>query len=206
MIISKEEWMEAIQLYNDFKELYITCEQVDPKQQAVWQSLNELRNALDHLMRVMDIQFNGSSSHDAQHEFVRMRGHLRRAFFDICDLLSIHLYNKIINTLEPFAPETIKEAIPNYYTELRPEIEKIQMQISEYRRTKGSSGEPEAVQSYKADVKKLRDIYKNDLLPKMPGMRHIHMKRRLSKWIPYIVGVGGFMIAAVTLLLKLFEQ
>lgn len=155
-------WEKIFLYYNNIKKLYIECEETDPELQTNLQPLNEFRAALDHLMRIVAIekleQFKGK---DPSSQAEKLLSHLRRAFYDICDMLSMNYRNKIIDSLELYSAETIKTAIPNYYSEIRPEIEKISLRIADLRANKAfdEDSEENNLKDYMAIVSKLRDYY-----------------------------------------------
>lgn len=155
-------WEKIFLYYNNIKKLYIECEETDPELQTNLQPLNEFRAALDHLMRIVAIekleQFKGK---DLSSQAEKLLSHLRRAFYDICDMLSMNYRNKIIDCLELYSTDTIKTAIPNYYSEIRPEIEKISLQIAVLRANKAfdEDSEEKNLKDYMAIVSKLRDYY-----------------------------------------------
>lgn len=68
-------------------------------------------------------------------------GHEYRAFFDVCDWLSVQLRKKIRLTLEPYSTAALNAAVPDYYKEVRPQLEKITLEIAA-----GRSGKDIAVQ------------------------------------------------------------
>ena len=89
-------WEEIFSLYNTIKWLYALCEETDSELNTNLQPLNEFRAALDHLMRIVAIEkLDEYKEKDADDEAKKLRSHLRRALFDICDMLSINYRNKI---------------------------------------------------------------------------------------------------------------
>ena len=72
--------------------------------------------------------------------------------------------NKIVDILELYEVDTIRTALPTYYSELKPSINTISSKIASYRNKKGtaSSTSEETLDSflaYKQDVLLLKQMY-----------------------------------------------
>lgn len=116
----KINWKKIFNLYNTIKWLYALCEETDPDLMTNLQPLNEFRTTLDHLMRLVAIEkLSECKDKNATDEAKKLCSHLRRAFFDICDMISINYRNKIIDLLQDYSPEEINHALPTYYSILR---------------------------------------------------------------------------------------
>lgn len=155
-------WEKIFLYYNNIKRLYIECEETDPELQTNLQPLNEFRAALDHLMRIVAIEkLEQFREKDPASQAEKLLSHLRRAFYDICDMLSMNYRNLIIDCLEPYSTDTIKTAIPNYYSEIRPKIEKISLRIVDLRASKAfdEDDEEKNLEDYMDIVSKLKDYY-----------------------------------------------
>ena len=166
--MSRIDWDKLCSYYNSIKTLYIDCEETDPELKTNLQPLNEFRAALDHLMRINTIEHLGASVNfntNIEEEAKKLLGHFKRAFYDICDTLSMNYRNKIIDILEKYDPETITKAIPDYYSNIRPDIERISADIAELRIEKGfSKTDPEVrMRNYKEIIDKLQSYYKQIL-------------------------------------------
>ena len=165
MCVTNEQidWEDIVSLYNTIKSLYALCEETDPELNTNLQPLNEFRAALDHLMRIVGIEkTDGYNEKNAVDEAKRLRSHLRRALFDICDMISINYRTKIIDVLEDYEVEEINSAIPTYYSKIRPRIEEISEGIAVLRTEKrfNSSVEEEtAVDEYPKIIEELKGYY-----------------------------------------------
>ena len=62
--------------------------------------------------------------------------HEYRAFFDICDWLSMNLRKRLIDLLQPYDNETINSVIPKYYEDIRPRCDSFCSEIAKLRTAK----------------------------------------------------------------------
>lgn len=201
-------WDEIISLYNTIKSLYALCEETDPELQTNLQPLNEFRAALDHMMRIAGIEKTEEyKTKSAVDEVTKLKSHLRRALFDICDMLAINYRTKIINTLQDFSVEEINHAIPTYYSEIRPRVEEISENIPELRTEKRFNSieeEETAVNDYPMVIKELQGFNKT-IINSIPSLIEIREKNALTlkkekrkelMW-QKIVPVAGILIGAI---------
>ena len=205
-------WEEIFSLYNTIKWLYALCEETDSELNTNLQPLNEFRAALDHLMRIVAIEkLDEYKEKDADDEAKKLRSHLRRALFDICDMLSINYRNKIIDVLEQYSVEEIQSALPNYYSEIRPRIEIISEERASLRTEKrfnGDKKEETAVDDYPQIIEELQGYYKT-INKSVPSLLEIREKKRrqekqsfVVKWvIPIATFVTGLVIGIIGLIL-----
>lgn len=201
----REAWIKLINKYSSLKEVFIECEETDPELKTNIQPLNEFRAALDHVMRTMDSYYSDSSEHDWHEEFRKLNSHLDRAFFDVCDMLSINYRNKIINSVEIYTTETIRTVLPKYYPEWKTKIEDISNRVIKYRNRKIGYLQDETFQNYKDDIFALRDIY-NEINSKRTILEKIENDNREKittanrlKYIAY----GSFIAAIIGIILAL---
>lgn len=181
--MAKIDWEKIINYYTSIKELYIECEETDPELKTNLQPLNEFRAALDHLMRISAIEHLDVSDYpeiNEEEEARKLSSHLKRAYYDVCDMLSMNYRNKIIDMLQSYSSETISKAIPNYYSDIRPKIEKLSGQIAQLRDEKGFSKIPaeDRMKSYKSIVDELKGYY-IDIRDAAVSLEDIH-KEKLS--------------------------
>ena len=175
------DWEKTISLYNSVKAMYALCEETDPDLCTNLQPLNEFRAALDHLMRIVAIQNLDEYQHkDAVDEARKLQSHLRRAFFDICDMLSINYRSKIIAALKRYDAECIQSVLPDYYPVMRPRLQEISETIATLRTEKrfNSSSEETAVDEYLKIVKELKQYYKT-VLSATVSLNELRLKMRV---------------------------
>lgn len=200
----KINWEELFNLYNTIKWLYALCEETDPELNTNLQPLNEFRAALDHLMRIVAIEnLEEYKEKSAIDEAKKLRSHLRRAFFDICDMVSINYRNKIIDALHDYSFEEIQSALPTYYSEIRPRIEAISEEIAFVRTKKrftSSEEEEAAVDSYPEIIKELQGYYKtvSVAVPSLLDIRQKNKKKELNNYfVQWVIPIGGIVVGAI---------
>jgi hypothetical protein len=199
----EESWKKIIEKYNIIKEIFIECEETDPELKTNLQPLNEFRAALDHIIRMMDAYYQIQDEQEWKNQFNKFNSHLDRAFFDICDMVSINYRNKIVDIVVRYDTETIRTAIPQYFTEWRMQIEDISERIAKYRLQKGTRvSNEELFQNYKNDVYKLRKIFK-DISHQQLVLEKLAKENREKKTesvrLKYIA-YGGFGLAVISLI------
>lgn len=193
-------WEKIIGLYNSVKAMYALCEETDPDLCTNLQPLNEFRAALDHLMRIVAIEnIDEYKNKDAVDEARKLQSHLRRAFFDICDMLSINYRTKIIKSLKKYDVDCIQGALPDYYPIIRPRLQEISETIATLRTGKrfNSSSEETAVDEYLEIVKELKQYYKT-VLSATASLNELRLKTRVKKaFIYWIIPIGAIVVGAV---------
>lgn len=198
------DWENIVSLYNTIKALYALCEETDPELNTNLQPLNEFRAALDHVMRIIGIEKTDSyNDKNAVDESKKLCSHLRRALFDICDMISIHYRTKIIDALEGYEVEEINSAIPTYYSNIRPRIEEISEKIAVFRTEKRfsrSAEEEVAVEEYPKTIKELQGYYKtiNNSIPSLLEIREKHKKQKRDAFFTQkIIPIGAIIISII---------
>lgn len=131
---------ETLHLYLFVKELLIYNEIIDPQSNTFPQILNELRNAYDHLNRVLCAKFEVAGKTDEGeyivHNLDKVLGHVYRACYDCLDWLTINVREDVLKELEPFSHEAINNVLPDYYTKIRPSLAEYDRKIAEFRNEK----------------------------------------------------------------------
>lgn len=200
-------WEQIFNYYNSIKSLYIESEETDPELKTNLQPLNEFRAALDHLMRLVAIEkLDCYQEQDSSEQADKLLSHLRRAFYDISDMLSMNYRNKIIDLLEPYSSEVISKALPEYYSKMKPDIEEMSLEIAKLRADKkfNKVSELEQLEKYKSIVTKLRDYYRT-ILKTAPSLNELHKEftsnkkaNRNDKIVSIAIAVAGIVIGVIT--------
>lgn len=198
--------------YEVTKRLLIQGEQVDPENRTLPQVINELRNCLDHIVRVVQFKTGTRSveNDDSTEDYVKANlekaySHVYRAAYDALDWIALTVKERIIAEMRDFSVETIKEVLPSYYPEMRPRFEEILIKdIVELRMKKdvASRNEDNLVQ-YGILVSELEKIFVK-ITSRKSGLIEVEIKRKKQYWFGMawklllaFLGGGG-----VTLLLK----
>lgn len=209
----RDIWALTFYRYFKIKELYFECEETDPELKTNLQPLNEFRAALDHIMKMMWALYTDENPDEVLKQSEKLLSHLDRSFYDVCDMLSINYRNKINTCLEGFDADIILKALPNYYSQIKPEVEEISLRVITYRSKKGMNpGGTGNYEEYEADVKKLKEHYSaiSKVLPTMTEFKAQKLQReaqakkekRRTEVRSYVIGgvigaVGSAIVAII---------
>ena len=140
---------------------------------------------------------------NATDEAKKLCSHLRRAFFDICDMISINYRNKIIDLLQDYSPEEINHALPTYYSTTRPRLKKIAEDIALLRTDKrfnSSKEEENAIDKYPIIIEELQK-YCQTVSCAIPSLIEIRQKNRrkhrnafITQWV---IPIGAIIVTVV---------
>jgi hypothetical protein len=135
----KDELLPIIKLYGKIKEALILAENVGEGLRILVAPLNELRNALDHVMRAIDIFYFGTTDlAEALKELPKIKEHLLRAGYDGYELIALTLIDHIQQSnLKNYTPELISKIYPHYYEDENV-VAKIKQALQEIRSNKKS--------------------------------------------------------------------
>lgn len=196
----EEKWQQLLAKYAIIKELYIRSEETDPELKTNLQPLNEFRAALDHIMKMMTAYVVAKDEKNFETQYDKLNSHFNRAFFDICDFLSINYRNKICDTLTAYDTETIRTVFPKYYSEWRPLIEKISENIAKRRRDKGKNVDEDfnQLQQYQEDIFALADIY-DKIVDGAPSLEEVEKDLKTGQWKGYIISAVLGAVAGIIL-------
>ena len=135
----EQKWCRLIEIHNHAKALFLYAEEIDREFKDFLQPALELKHALEHIIRAKAAALGVSKEPDvaaeeyAAHSYDKAIGHEYRAFFDAADWVSVRLREIITDRLKPFSQECISAVLPDYYKQLRPQVEKICREIARIR-------------------------------------------------------------------------
>jgi hypothetical protein len=127
--VSKFDFSEIASLYKEVKKIVLLAENENNKKEVVLSSVNEMRNALDHLMRCYD-------EDNFDHQIDKAKGHLFRAGYDAYELLVIENTIIIKEVFKNYNISIITKVFPEYFSEIYPTIEKLEKKLAEVRANK----------------------------------------------------------------------
>lgn len=192
---------ELADLYIQAKALIIYAEEVDPDSRSNIQIIKELRDAFDHLMRVVVARTQPDSTHAEDEGYGEKNlhkaiGHVYRATFDALDGTVLSLKEKLVELLAPYPLAVIKSVIPDYW-EHRRELERLSEKIASHR-TKKDVGENvgEVLDSYICDVETLKKFHK-DVLDSMDALNECDNKHNLESFQSIKVNIIIALISAI---------
>lgn len=204
-----DQWQTITKLYGCTKAIQLLAEEleVDHDHKSFLQPILEQRHALDHICRSMDKIYgkeDGLCDPDndyASKNLDKAIGHMYRSFFDAADWFCIVMREKIHNLLKPYDNECISAAIPRYYSEFRPDIEKITIEIAKIRKDKDvgtCSAVTEEVSNYNNVLDRLSDIYKQ-ISAGVPSLNEHKKRQKRSELKKYLCQVGIAVVVAFIL-------
>ncbi len=166
-----EKLREAIDVYKKAKTIILYSEEQDEEQKALIQTYKELRDAFDHLMRVLASQEENHklSEPDANQRInvniEKCISHIFRAAFDAVDLSVITFKEKIYKALKPFSSDILIKCIEDY-GQLKIRIEEINENIVTFRNEKDTTidGSSTILNRYIQEIDELKSIYKKNSL------------------------------------------
>lgn len=158
--------------YIKVKGILLIAESKSKDQQIFFQAYNELRYCLDHLMRAFAWDFFKDQTGDdkkiesanasIEKAINSSTGHLQRAYSDICEWYCLNVKQWCNDILKPFSAEQIIKAIPNYYSEIKPQLIQLEDDLVVYKENKSSESndltDDEEIIMYDQQFKKLSDI------------------------------------------------
>lgn len=166
----QDKLRELTELYIMVDDVVKYSEEIDHKKKADIQTINELRHTLTHLMRVFASYFELERNYDSEYveiNFNKAFGHVYRAGYDTLDRTTLFLRQYIAEEMGIFSLKTINSVFPEYYKDIRPEIEELTDAIVK-RRGEKDVGDPnfENFQKYANLMKTVYGYYKKVLKKK----------------------------------------
>jgi hypothetical protein len=203
-----DEWSRIIEIHNHTKSVFLCAEEFDSQFLDFVQPVLELRNAFEHIIRLKAAELGINNEKDADsdnyipHSFNKALGHEYRAFFDAADWFSVCIRERIIKILTQYSSECIDAVLPNYYSELRPAIDKTCQDIAKIRGAKDVSKSKDLlveVNQYRKVIEQLLEIYEQ-IMNSVPSLVDWNKRSLKSKIISYIstAVIGGVICSFIT--------
>jgi hypothetical protein len=145
-----------------------------------------LKNAWEHAVRAKGNEIGLEGERNDKYILDNLESvlsHEYRAFFDICDWLSLNLRQRFIKTLEPYDNETINAVIPNYYVEIRPRADGFCTEIASLRASKDIAKGDDIishVEQYRGIIDNLIEDLKN-ISARVAGLEEYKTKKKAAE-------------------------
>lgn len=200
-----EIWKRIIIVHQYSKDLLLKGEEINLKLDGFIQPFKEQRDALEHIIRVQAAKYNIVSDIEEDKEkyisgnLEKVLGHEYRAFFDIADWVSINIRVNVTNFMSPYTPECITKAFPSYYADIRPQIEKANLEIAKIRCDKDIPKNDNiipSVEKYHAIIDKLIEISSNISIY-IPQLEECKRAIRRSKIVDIIIRIGLVILGVI---------
>ena len=108
---------ETKKLYEKVKYAIILSENFDPEREFYVASSNQMRSALDHIFKAMDLD-----EENMMYEMKEVEEHLIRAGYDAYEILASNICLNISNKMSLYSPPIISRVFPQYYCDIKPII------------------------------------------------------------------------------------
>ena len=152
-------------LYTQAKSLILYSEEIDPTARSNIQVIKELRDANDHLMRVLAARLSTVPPKDSsevdycEKNLDKAIGHVYRAAFDSLDGTVMSLREKVTEVLSDYPLDAIKTVLPNYW-ELRTKLDVLTTDVAAHRAAKDVAGNvAETLSLYIQDTEQIKGFY-----------------------------------------------
>lgn len=194
----KDKLQKFVSLHSSIKGMILYTEEISNRSNA--QELLEIRDATDHLVRVLRVELENKSNSDYEVQNLdKAIGHLCRAGYDVLDWTSLILRQKMETELKGFSTDTITAVLPNYYSEIKPKVLKISTKIAKIREEKDIGKLTlEEFTEYFEQVEQLKQYY-SEIIDKKSSLIEVQRKNRWKNWIIPIV--TGTIVAVIAYLL-----
>ncbi len=193
-------WSKIVTLHGHTKALTLRAEELDTNQEFFFPSVIQQRDAHDHIIRAYAAKVGVKDfSGDAEQtdKYIRTNldkalGHEYRAFFDIADWLAILYREEITATLTTYSSQCIRTAVPNYYSEIVPRLERLHRDIEGIRSRKDiglGDGILEEVTLYRSLLQTLDDDWVRiaDSLGSMEQLKAEEKNQNRKKYLAQVV-------------------
>lgn len=182
--MSQETWTQIVTIHNYVKALTLRAEELNPKGEFYFPSVVEERDAFEHVIRAKGVELGlwdpPAPSYGAD-SLGRALAHEYRAFFDIADWLAILYREKISAVVAAHSVDCLRDVIPEYYSDIRPELEAACQQIATVRSEKDIARDDSLaqVQSYWAILERLDGFWSR--LASAESALHEHTAKERSE-------------------------
>ena len=196
---------DMVKLFEATKAVILFAEEVADDHMALPQITKELRDTLDHMMRVIAYKVGVRGQVDSQYGETNLDkafGHLYRAAYDALDWLSIVLRHRITMQLSKYSCSAIEAALPDYYTLIKPRLDSaIPGRIADIRGRK-DVGAPniQSIEEYADLVKDLKNWWEKVVGAEASLMDYAKRERggrRRDHLVRALIGAGGAALAAI---------
>jgi hypothetical protein len=179
-------------LYEQVKTIIIYAEKFADDNVCV-SSINELRNALDHIFKAVESQ-------DIEEEISKIKGHISRAGYDAYEVYSSNLLKQIVNKMVKYDSSIISVVFQDYYNKYSPELKDVHRNLANIRANKTSTSD--SFEKYWKQIEYLGkidaevDIYIPDLEKEQQKQR----RRYRANIIFTVIGaiIGGLIVSLFT--------
>jgi len=191
-----EQIEKLCQIYGKIKYLMIKAEGFGLELKTYLQPRLELYQAFDH---VISEYFYKQLSNEAGSLDGAMK-HMYTAFFDVADWTIIEIRRLVVMDLKHYSPDVIQTAIPDYYSEIRPDLDELTEKITEIRRKK-TFEKLESVDEYTQLLDKAYEYIKK--IQKAQGsLIELKKKNRIKAILMPAISIIAIIVAIIIAFIK----
>jgi len=191
-----EQIEKLYQIYGKTKHFMIKAEEFGLEQKTYLQPRLELFQAFDH---VISEYFSEQLENKAGSLDGAIK-HMYTAFFDVADWTINEIRRLVFMDLGNYSPDVIKTAIPDYYSEIRPELDDLTERITEIRGHK-TFEKIESVDEY-AQLLDKAYAYIKKIRKSQPTLIELKKKNRINVMLMPAIGIIAIIVAIIIAFFK----
>lgn len=188
---------ELFSLYDKVRQSVILLENFNEEQKMYIAPINQLRSALDHIFKAINIC---DDFEQCEYELREAKEHLDRAGYDTMELLAANIGITIVEKLKRYDTRTITEVFPYYFTTIKPQLTDIKGIVASLRSNKKIDSD-KSFSTYFDQIYILINIDKkvDTVIPSLEEYEKKKKKERLKTWIISILSsvISGLLVGII---------
>ena len=188
---------ELFSLYDKVRQSVILLENFNEEQKMYIAPINQLRSALDHIFKAINIC---DDFEQCEYELREAKEHLDRAGYDTMELLAANIGITIVEKLKRYDTKTITEVFPYYFTTIKPQLTDIKGIVASLRSNKKIDSD-KSFSTYFDHIYILINIDKkvDTMIPPLEEYEKKKKKERLKTWIISILSsvISGLLVGII---------
>ncbi len=188
---------ELFSLYDKVRQSVILLENFNEEQKMYIAPINQLRIALDHIFKAINIW---DDFEQCEYELREAKEHLDRAGYDTMELLAANIGITIVEKLKRYDTKTITEVFPYYFTTIKPQLTDIKGIVASLRSNKKIDSD-KSFSTYFDQIYILINIDKkvDTMIPSLEEYEKKKKKERLKTWIISILSsiISGLLVGII---------
>lgn len=188
---------ELFSLYDKVRQSVILLENFNEEQKMYIAPINQLRSALDHIFKAINIC---DDFEQCEYELREAKEHLNRAGYDTMELLAANIGITIVEKLKKYDTKTITEVFPYYFTTIKPQLTDIKGIVASLRSDKKIDSD-KSFSAYFDHISILINIDKkvDTMIPSLVEYEKKKKKERLKTWVISILSsiISGLLVGII---------
>ena len=188
---------ELFSLYDKVRRAVILLENFNEEQKMYIAPINQLRSALDHIFKAINIC---DDIEKCEYELKEAKEHLDRAGYDTMELLAANIGITIVEKLKRYDTKTITEVFPYYFTTIKPQLTDIKGIVASLRSEKKIDSD-KSFSAYFDQISILINIDKkvDTMIPSLVEYEKKKKNERLKTWVISILSsiISGLLVGII---------